>query len=250
MFCNHNTINCGCKDSYLTTPPPCPTPTNCPDPQPCSEVFDAQCIIYSGDPLTCGSETIIPTNTSVSDSLSAIVDILCSNSTLLQSIGCIEEPVIAVAGTPVSEALDAVVDYFCNAIANIPVTIVEAGDDISVTSNTVGNITTYTVSTAAPLLRKAVYTDTVVDVNGLTFTIARSEYIACIPSVDSCGALTGSLSDLIIQGYYFDSEGAVWEEFLHQDRSSCSINVTGDITIHVGIPAPSYPFNVRIIIIG
>lgn len=117
MACNHTNINCGCKDSFLTTPPPCPTPENCPDPQPCSEAFDAQCISYTGDPIICGQDVIVPSN------------------------------------TPVSTALNSVTDYFCDAIANLefPEVIVEEGEGISVTSTTVDNTTTYTVSLSDPL---------------------------------------------------------------------------------------------------
>ena len=45
--------NCGCEDA-LVTPAPCPTPGGCPDPEPCSEVFNAECVIYTGDVLTPG----------------------------------------------------------------------------------------------------------------------------------------------------------------------------------------------------
>ena len=42
---------CGCQDDFLTTPPACPTPLGCPDPEPCSEVLNAECVIYTGDPI-------------------------------------------------------------------------------------------------------------------------------------------------------------------------------------------------------
>jgi hypothetical protein len=45
--------NCGCEDALVTLPP-CPTPAGCPDPEPCSEVFNAECVIYTGDVLTPG----------------------------------------------------------------------------------------------------------------------------------------------------------------------------------------------------
>lgn len=68
---------CGCQDSFLTSPAPCPTPTGCPDPEPCSEVFDAQCVIYTGAPIICGETTIIATNTNMADALNALVEYLC-----------------------------------------------------------------------------------------------------------------------------------------------------------------------------
>lgn len=42
--------SCGCQDQGLTTIPTfsCPPNVNCPTPEPCSEVWDAACIIYTG----------------------------------------------------------------------------------------------------------------------------------------------------------------------------------------------------------
>ena len=113
--CNHNNINCGCKDSYLTTPPPCPTPEDCPERQPCSEVFDAACIIYTGPDLECGEDVVVTQNSSV------------------------------------TTALEDVIGYFCDLASQVPITIVEAGDGIEVTPTTVGTTTTYTVSAPCPM---------------------------------------------------------------------------------------------------
>jgi hypothetical protein len=68
--------NCGCEDALVTLPP-CPTPAGCPDPEPCSEVFDAQCIIYTGADIDCGVDTVIPTNTNVAIALSDVVTYFC-----------------------------------------------------------------------------------------------------------------------------------------------------------------------------
>ena len=76
--CGCNQIECGCKDSYLTSPPPCPTPVDCPTAQPCSEVFDAQCVVYTGDPIVCGQDTVVPTNTTMAEALSLITAYFCS----------------------------------------------------------------------------------------------------------------------------------------------------------------------------
>lgn len=78
MACNHTNIDCGCKDSFLTSPAPCPTPEGCPDPQPCSEVFDAQCIVYTGDPIICDQDTVVATNDNVAAALQQIVDYVCN----------------------------------------------------------------------------------------------------------------------------------------------------------------------------
>jgi hypothetical protein len=108
--CGCNNLKCGCKDTYFTTPPACPTPTDCPDPQPCSEVFDAQCIIYTGADIECDEDIVVTQNDSVSEALISIVDYICNLST------------VAIA----------------------------AGTDISVASSTVGNVTTYTITNTSP----------------------------------------------------------------------------------------------------
>jgi len=68
--------NCGCEDALVTLPP-CPTPAGCPDPEPCSEVFDAQCIIYTGADIDCGDDTVIPTDTNVATALNDVVTYFC-----------------------------------------------------------------------------------------------------------------------------------------------------------------------------
>ena len=111
--CGCSNINCGCKDSFLTTPPPCPTPEDCPTAQPCAEVFDAQCVVYTGLDIECGTDVVVATNDSV------------------------------------ATALQNVVDYFCTQPA-ADITVVAAGDKISVKTATVGNTTTYTVNAIIP----------------------------------------------------------------------------------------------------
>ena len=66
--------NCGCEDGFLTSPAPCPTPAGCPDPEPCSEVLDAQCIIYTGADIDCGIVTVVATDTNIADALNDITD--------------------------------------------------------------------------------------------------------------------------------------------------------------------------------
>jgi hypothetical protein len=72
--------NCGCEDALVTLPP-CPTPAGCPDPEPCSEVFDAQCIIYTGADIDCGTDTVVPTDTNVATALNNVVDYFCNSQT-------------------------------------------------------------------------------------------------------------------------------------------------------------------------
>lgn len=106
---------CGCE-TYLTTPPPCPTPENCPERQPCSEIFDAQCIVYTGPDLECGQDVIIAQNTSVALALEDLVSAVCDASelpTIPTNILCGDDVVVA-SGVNVVAAIQDVVEYFCN----------------------------------------------------------------------------------------------------------------------------------------
>ena len=93
----------------MPSPAPCPTPAGCPTPQPCSEVFDAQCVVYTGADIECGNDTVVTSNTIV------------------------------------SEALKDIVDYFCNNSGGSNVALIE-GEGIDITETTVGNVTNYTIA--------------------------------------------------------------------------------------------------------
>jgi hypothetical protein len=70
---------CGCEDSFLTSPAPCPTPAGCPTPVPCSEVFDAKCSIYTGANITCNNDIVVPSGATLAQALQSIVAYFCSN---------------------------------------------------------------------------------------------------------------------------------------------------------------------------
>ena len=108
--CNQN---CGCTNTYTVTAP-CPPA--------CPEVFNAQCIVYTGTDILCNSTTVI----SRYDYLDTIITKL--------------------------------VNYICNVQA--PVTVVVGSTYIDVVPNTVGNVTTYTVSVDIPALQA--YFDTII----------------------------------------------------------------------------------------
>ena len=98
---NNNCNSCGCTDTYVATQP---CPPSCP------EVFNSQCIVYTGTNILCGQDTVI----SRYDYLDTVITKL--------------------------------VNYFCAGLANAPVTIVESDSVyIDVTSSTVGNTTTYVI---------------------------------------------------------------------------------------------------------
>jgi len=104
---------CGCEDTPLTTPAPC-NPIGCPDPYPCSEVINAECVVYTGPDLECNNDVVIAQDTTLAEALADAVSYFCENS-----------------GGSVS--------------------IVQEGSGIDVTSSTVGSTTTYTVSAVCPL---------------------------------------------------------------------------------------------------
>jgi hypothetical protein len=151
--CGCSNINCGCKDSFLTTPPPCPTPEGCPDRQPCSEIFDAQCVVYTGPDLQCGLDDVVLTNTPLNLALEDIIGYFCENTTVSQNLICGSDTVVT-AGTPIVQAISDVVEYFCENLSGDTV-VVDGGNGVNVTSNTVGDITTYTIETLGAFLAQS-----------------------------------------------------------------------------------------------
>jgi hypothetical protein len=93
-----------------------------PCPPSCPEVFNASCIVYTGTDIVCNLDTVI----SRYDYLDTVITKL--------------------------------VNYICNVQA--PVTVVAGSTYIDVVQNTVGNVTTYTVSVDIPTLQA--YFDTII----------------------------------------------------------------------------------------
>ena len=101
---NCGTSNCGCNNSYTVTTP-CPPS--------CTEVFNAQCIVYTGTDISCGDDTVI----SRYDYMDTIVT--------------------------------KIINYFCSRFDSlvIPTTVVESTDAaILVDTIVVGSVTTYSLS--------------------------------------------------------------------------------------------------------
>lgn len=140
---------CGCADNALTTPPPCPTPEGCPDPIPCSEYFDSQCIIYSGLDISCIDQVVVESDTNLQEALNNIVTFFCEfiAETGLGAVVevCTTNNYLDVVS--VTNPTTGVTTYtLCFDPTQLPQTIVSGGTGINVTSNVVGNITTYTVT--------------------------------------------------------------------------------------------------------
>jgi hypothetical protein len=97
--CNQN---CGCSNSYTVTAP-CPPS--------CTEVFNAQCIVYTGTDIVCGTDTVI----SRYDYMDTVIT--------------------------------KIINYFCTRLDSVPTTVVESDDPaIVVTSQVVGSVTTYVLT--------------------------------------------------------------------------------------------------------
>lgn len=63
----------------MPSPAPCPTPIGCPNPEPCSEVMDAQCVIYTGPNIICDTDIVVTTNNTVAEAIENVVDYFCTN---------------------------------------------------------------------------------------------------------------------------------------------------------------------------
>ena len=75
---NNNCVGCGCGPAI---PEPCITPPPvCSNPQPCTEIINAECVVYTGPGITCQDNPIIPENSSLTEALEAIVDYICLGS--------------------------------------------------------------------------------------------------------------------------------------------------------------------------
>ena len=118
--CNQN---CGCTSSYTVTAP-CPPA--------CAEVFNAQCIVYTGTDIMCNNDTVIKRYDYLDTVITKLVNYLCS----------VQAPVTEVVG---SEYIDVV-------------------------PNVVANTTTYTVSIDIPALQA--YFDTVFQLDILASVLA------------------------------------------------------------------------------
>ena len=142
---NCGTSNCGCNNSYTVTAP-CPPA--------CTEVFNAQCIVYTGTDISCGDDTVI----SRYDYMDTIVT--------------------------------KIINYFCSRFDSliIPTTVVESTDAaILVDTIVVGSVTTYSLSLDASSFPAgsivAAGANVVVTDDGLvptTYTVNANESIVAV----------------------------------------------------------------------
>ena len=144
---------CGCEDTPLTSPAPC-NPVGCPEPYPCTEVLDAQCVIYSGEDITCNEDIVVSQDMNLAEAIQAMTAYFCNSSGIISNDIVCGEDVVVAEGSTLVEAIEAIVDYFCENTGST--TIINEGTGIDVTSTTVGDTTTYTVS-LAPVAAKVFF---------------------------------------------------------------------------------------------
>lgn len=210
--CNNKCTKCGCKDSFLTSPPPCPTPADCPDPIPCQEVLSSGCIIYGGPDITCNDDTVI-----------------YSDSTL-------------------TEALEDIVAYFCTEISNLPTVTVVGGNGINVTSVVVGNNTTHTVESTG--VKKFVKEFSNVVFDNQTLTITGAELTTCGLLSQACGVNNTKPSDFTFNIMFLSASG-VWISLTNTTGVDVHANdTTGNISVILNIAPIDPPVTVRVTIIG
>ena len=132
--CNNKCAKCGCRDSFLTSPPPCPTPAGCPDPIPCQEVLSSDCIIYNGPNISCHGDVLIYQDSTWTELLADLVEYFCTTYSNVPEILCSED-VVVIADSSVNSALEQIVAYFCTAISGL--TTVTANNGLTKTVNNI-----------------------------------------------------------------------------------------------------------------
>ena len=102
---NHHSHHAPCVD--------CGAPA-CETPQPCTEITDAQCTIYTGANIKCGSDIVIMQNDNIATALSKVTAYFCSKQGLVttENILCGSEVIIPV-GVGVQEALELTIAFIC-----------------------------------------------------------------------------------------------------------------------------------------
>ena len=104
---------CGCEDTPLTSPAPC-NPVGCPEPYPCTEVLNAECVVYTDEDITCNQDVVVSQDMNLAEAIQAITTYFCNSSGTIASDILCGQDVVVDAGSTLAEAIQAVVDYFCS----------------------------------------------------------------------------------------------------------------------------------------
>jgi hypothetical protein len=147
--CNQN---CGCTNTYTVTAP-CPPA--------CAEVFNAQCIVYTGTDILCNSTTVISRYDYLDTIITKLVNYICSVQapvTIVTGSTYIDTSAVIVGNVTtytISLDMPAVQAYFSPIIAQTVAANVTEGQGIDIAVNPVSNVITIshedTSSVASPL---------------------------------------------------------------------------------------------------
>lgn len=280
MTLQNKCAKCGCEDSYLTTPPPCPTAVGCPFDE-CAEIQYAQCIMYTSGDILCGDDLVIPTDTNMAAAITNIIDYFCDKTTVSTPILCstdtVVEPGLSIvpalasvvtyfcaqttvtadldcgqttvvaSGTTVTDAIEDVINYFCTAVANVPSVTILGDNGIAVTPVVVGNNTEYTISATG--VKKFIKEFSNVVFDGVTLTIPGTELTACGLLSQACGVNNIKACDFTFNVMYLLNGS--WIGLTNETGVSITANnTTGDIAITLDIAPIDPGVTVRVTIIG
>jgi hypothetical protein len=199
--CNNKCAKCGCRDSFLTSPPPCPTPQVCPDPIPCQEVLSSDCIIYNGPDIECNDTVIITSDSTWAELLQDLVDYFCITYSNVPEILCSED-VVVIADSSVNEALEQIVAYFCAAISSLA----------TVTANNGLTKTVNNIQLGGPLVQNTTLTNSTfaLNINSTTvpalalqrtsasgFTLDINPVATTVQAISAKSTTTGFLSPVV-----------------------------------------------------
>jgi hypothetical protein len=153
--CNNKCTKCGCKDSFLTSPPPCPTPAGCPDPIPCQEVLSSDCIIYNGPDILCNNDIVVYSDDTFTEILENIIEYFCLPP--IPEILCGQD-IVVTEDSSINEALEDIVSYICDNL-----TTANNGLTMSPTSNN--------VQLGGPLIQNTTITNSTFNLNINSITV-------------------------------------------------------------------------------
>lgn len=69
-----------CKNIAPIPPTPCEYGGNCPPAPDCEQIFDLDCVNYTGDPIVCNGEVIVESGESLPTVLTTLVDKICNKT--------------------------------------------------------------------------------------------------------------------------------------------------------------------------
>jgi hypothetical protein len=120
--------DCSCKQEALHISQIC-NPIECPT-EECSESFEANCIIYTGEDIICNNVIVGTSGESIAQIVANVTAYFCSTESITEDIVCGDTTVVT-AGTSINDALDQIVTYFCGEINSINTDIFNINNTIS-----------------------------------------------------------------------------------------------------------------------